>query len=310
MVRRIMARGWRADDADACRQALNEVRGLGTRQDAAWEAIDSAWVELMSAGYREAYRDTVDSLAELRACDQHGQWNYTAAHRLCEYIGPWSLMLLGEWGSALSELDEAIASAERNADRYGGGTLRLLRCLTLVLGLDFAGARAGCPSVAPSPDQLSQHFPRHFWLAVEGAVAAGMGEHERALEGLRQAGDEMDRQPQLLDWYWRLLTQWTLAGLWLSRGELERAREEGKLLLTNAGATAERTWQALAWDVNARIALAGGDLRHARDQIERGLAAIEAVEAPVAAWQAHATAAEVLDLSGFLCVSLMATPPW
>ena len=108
----------------------------------------------------------------------------------------------------------------------------------------------------------------------------------------------MDRQPQLADWYWRLVQRWALAGLWLSRGELVRAREEGELLVANACATEERTWQALAWDVNARIALAGDDPRQARDLIERGLAAIDGVEAPVAAWQVHATAAEVFEALG------------
>ena len=110
--------------------------------------------------------------------------------------------------------------------------------------------------------------------------------------------EEMDRQRQLLDWFWRLLQRWALAGLWLSRGELGRAREEGELLIADACATEERTWQALAWDVNARIALAGDDYGQARDLIERGLAAVDGVEAPVAAWQVHATAAEVLEALG------------
>jgi hypothetical protein len=95
-----------------------------------------------------------------------------------------------------------------------------------------------------------------------------------------------------------LFQRWTLAGLWLSRGELERARREGELMVTGAEATAERTWQALAWEVNARIALAGDDPRKARDLIERGLVVIEGVEAPVAEWQVHATAAEICQALG------------
>jgi hypothetical protein len=299
MVRRIMTRGWQAEDADDCREALTDIRRLGTREDVAWDTIDSAWVDLFSTGYRKAYRDTVESLAVLRAAgDQHSHLNYTAAHRLCEYIGSWSLMLLGEWGAALRGFDAAMALAERNADRFGGGTLRLLRCLAQVMGLDFAGARAGCASVSPGCDQSTSTFPRHFWLTVEGAVAAGLGEQEHALEVLLKVGEEMDRQPQLLDWYWRLLRGWTLAGLRLSRGELEQAHKEGKLLLENACATAERTWQGLAWDVNARTALASDDQEMARDHIERGLMAIDGVEAPIAAWQVHATAAEVFDALG------------
>jgi hypothetical protein len=108
----------------------------------------------------------------------------------------------------------------------------------------------------------------------------------------------MDQQPQLLDWYWRLLQHWALAGLWLAKGELGRAREEAQLMVVGASATEERTWQGLAWDVNARIALAGDDPRQARELVDRGLAAIDGVEAPVAAWQLHATAAEVFQVLG------------
>jgi DNA-binding winged helix-turn-helix (wHTH) protein/tetratricopeptide (TPR) repeat protein len=298
MVRRIMAGRWDTADAEVCRAALGDIHRLGTREDVARDTIDSSYVELFSTHYRKAYQDTVESLAVLKqAGDEHGHLNYSRARRLCEYIGSWSLMLLGKWGAALRELDAAIALTERNADRNGGMMLQLLRCLMQVLAMDFAGAQAGCALVSP-PDRPLENFPRHLCLTLEGAAAAGLGEHERALERLLRVGEEMERQPQIMDWYWGLLQRLTRAGLWLSRGELERAREEGKLLVTNACATAERTWQALAWDVNARIALAGDDPRQARDHVERGLASIDGVEAPVAAWQVHATAAEVLEALG------------
>ena len=93
-----------------------------------------------------------------------------------------------------------------------------------------------------------------------------------------------------------MLQRWALAALWLSKGELERAREEAELLVANACATEERTWQALGWDVSARIALAQGNPGQAQDLIRRGLTAIDEVEAPVAGWQVHATAGEVLEL--------------
>jgi tetratricopeptide (TPR) repeat protein len=298
MVRRIMARGWQAEDAAACREALTDIRRLGTGEDVAWDTIDSGFVDVISTDYRKAHRQTVESLAVLKEAREHSHLSYTAAHRLCEYITAWSLILLGEWGAALRELDAAIAVAERNADRHGGRALLLYRCWAQVLAMDFAGARAGCASVSPDPDQPLQTFPRHFWLTLDGMAAAGLGEYERALERLLMAREEMDREPALLDWYWRLLQRWTLAGVWLSRQELERARQEGELMVTEAGATAERTWQALAWDLNARIALAGDDPRQARDLIERGLTALKGVETPVAAWQVHATAAEVSDALG------------
>jgi DNA-binding winged helix-turn-helix (wHTH) protein len=298
MVRRILVRGWDAEDAEACRVALADIRRLGTREDVAWDTIDTAWVDLASTGYRKAYRDAVESLAVLKeAGDEYGHLNYALARRLCELCGGWSLTLLGEWGAALRELDAAVARAERNGDRHIGGLLLLVRCFAQVLGLDFAGAQAGCAVVSP-PDRPLENFPRHFCLTVEGAAAAGLGDDEGALERLLTVGEEMDRQPQLWGWYWRLFQRWTLADLWLARGELGRARQEGRLMVVGASATAERTWQGLAWDVNARIALAGDDPRQARDFIEGGLAAIDGVEAPVAAWQIHATAGEVFEALG------------
>jgi hypothetical protein len=299
MVRRILVRGWDAEDAEACRAALSDIRRLGTREESAWDTIDTAWVDLASTGYRKAYRDTVDSLAVLKeAGGDRSHLNYTLARRLCELIGGWSLIMMGEWGAARRELDAAIALAERNADRHVGGRLLLLRCFVQVLAFDFAGAQADCASLSPGPDRPFQNIPQHCRLLLDGAAAAGLGDQGSALERLLTAGEEIDRHPQLWDWYWRLFQRWTLAGLWLSRGELERARREGELMVTGAGATAERTWQALAWEVNARIALAGDDPRKARDLIERGLAVIEGMEAPVAAWQIHATAAEVCQTLG------------
>ena len=62
MVRRIMARGWDADDAEESRRALAEVRRLGTKEDIAWHLIDGGFVELTSSHYRQVRRDAVDSV--------------------------------------------------------------------------------------------------------------------------------------------------------------------------------------------------------------------------------------------------------
>jgi hypothetical protein len=97
----------------------------------------------------------------------------------------------------------------------------------------------------------------------------------------------------LVDWYRRLMLQWALTDLWLARGDLARAREEGDRFLALSNATAERTWQALAWETTARIALAAGQPGLAQDHIEHGLSSVDGAEAPVAAWQAWATAADV-----------------
>ena len=54
----------------------------------------------------------------------------------------------------------------------------------------------------------------------------------------------------------------------------------------------------MAWEANARIALAGLDLPRAQECIARGLSATEGFEVPLAAWRVHATAFELFQNSG------------
>jgi hypothetical protein len=132
-------------------------------------------------------------------------------------------------------------------------------------------------------------------LTFAGAAEVGLGNYGEALDHLVMAREEMDRHTALGDWYWRLQLQLALSNLWLGTGDLARARPEGELLLACAFATQERTWQALASEVNARIALKARDLRRAQDFVTTGLKALEGFEAPVAEWQVHATAADVAE---------------
>jgi hypothetical protein len=65
-------------------------------------------------------------------------------------------------------------------------------------------------------------------------------------------------------------------------------------------ATEERTWQGLAWEINARVALANRDEARARDCIARGISTMQGFEVPLAAWKIHATAAHIEEESGHL----------
>jgi hypothetical protein len=299
MVRRIMARGWDADDAEENRRALAEIRRLGTKEDVAWHLIDSGFVELTSSHYRQVRRDAVDSLALFgEVHDENIPLGYIAAQRLREYIVPWSLTFLGEWGAALREFNASIALADRNADLFGSGVLRLVRCWLQLFAMDFAGARSVCASILTAPQPPGGRFGSHLCLTLSGAAEAGLGNHEAALERLLAARDEMDHHVALLDWYSRFGQRWALTNVWLATGDLARAREEAQLFVANACATEERTWQALAWDADARIALASDDLQRGEDSIRRALEAIEGFEAPVGAWQAHATAADIARARG------------
>jgi hypothetical protein len=127
-----------------------------------------------------------------------------------------------------------------------------------------------------------------------------VGDYARALEDLSAARSEMDRQTVFFDWYWRMPIAAGLSEVWLAKGDLVRARLEAEQLLDLALATDERTWQGLAWEINARVALANRDESRARDCIARGLSTVQGFEVPLAAWKVHATAAHIEEESGNL----------
>ena len=110
----------------------------------------------------------------------------------------------------------------------------------------------------------------------------------------------MDHQRVFLDWYWRMPIAAGMTELWLATGDLLRARLEAERLLDLALATAERTWQGLAWEANARVALANRDPARARDCIGKAVSTAQGFEVPLAAWQVHATAAHIEEEAGNL----------
>jgi hypothetical protein len=91
-----------------------------------------------------------------------------------------------------------------------------------------------------------------------------------------------------------------LTELWLAKGDRARAQLEAERFLEISSATEERTFQGLAWEVNARIALANRDPDRAQECIARALSTLQGFEAPLAAWRVHATAADIAEESGDL----------
>src|SRR5262249_14143967 len=96
----------------------------------------------------------------------------------------------------------------------------------------------------------------------------------------------------------RMMLELALTELWMAKGDKSRARDHGTRLLESARATEEHTWQALAWEMNARVAVAtSDDLGRALDCLAQAFAAMEAFEPPLAAWRVHATGADLMQLA-------------
>src|SRR5262249_13001436 len=120
-----------------------------------------------------------------------------------------------------------------------------------------------------------------------------LGNHARALDRLLTVREEMASRPVMADWYCRIMLEARLAEVWLVKGDLAEARAAAKRFLDLSLATAERTWQTLAWRVHAKVAMADLDLDEAQKCIDQALSLADSFEVPLAYWRAHATAAEV-----------------
>jgi tetratricopeptide (TPR) repeat protein len=135
-------------------------------------------------------------------------------------------------------------------------------------------------------------------LLLTGSAETALGNYESALEHLLAARAIMDRSAVIFVWIWRMPLESALTELWLAKGDVVQARLQAERFLAITLAKAERTWQVLAWEMNARVAMAAHDLTRAQDCIAKGLSAMEGFEVPLAAWRVHATAFELYQNSG------------
>ncbi len=210
----------------------------------------------------------------------------------------WTLMFLGEWGESLRLLEVAIRTAERNEHEQRAATLRVSRAWVRLHALDFTGALEICDQVLPAFNDESLRAGPRMCLIVAGCAAANLGYADRALGYLLKAREGMVRQPVNRDWYFHMQLQSGLTDVYLRGGDLASARREARRFLEIAQTTAEHTWQALAWEANARVALAERDISSAGAHIQRAIAAQEGLRVPLASWRVHATAAHTAVLAG------------
>lgn len=304
LQRRIGVAGWSSDDARQCADALDVIRQLGTPTDVAWHTIDCSWVDFYRSDYRTAHENVVASSAALMKEDDPDTYlHFAVAHWNCDLLVPWSLNLLGEWGDAVRDLQTRMEWAERNGDSHRRVLLQLSGMWMQLNAMDFRCARDTGVSLLPGLPRHVEDTARRMCLIITGAAEVGLGNYEAALELLLTARDEMDSQPVIADWHRRLMLEWALTNLWLGRGDVARANEEGKCLIEHVNSSTEATWRGLVWETNARVALASQNLRQALESSEKATDAVQRVEAPVAAWQVYATAAEVARARGDLLVA-------
>jgi tetratricopeptide (TPR) repeat protein len=268
------------------------IRQTSERELLAPYLVDYSMIQWASSEYREAHQSVSEAI-EILVQESPDNLYLSLAYQKSQIYIPRSLLFLGEWGEALRQIDDAITTADRNGDQFPAQLLRLHRAWIQLHAMDFAGVLRTCEPMVSLTGDFTGNYLHSISRVFAGCAEAGLGNYDRALDDLLGARDQMNSQKIMMDWYYRMPLELALTEVWLGKKDLIRARQEAERFLNTATATAERTWQALAWEVNARVAVAEIDLKRAQDCVSRALGAMEGFEVPLAGWRVHATAAEV-----------------
>lgn len=308
-VWRIWMAGWTRDLSEQCSLNLRNLRNGDDRQITAWGMIEYSMVCLVSSRYGEALESIDENLEILmRHAADRPEFNVFRAIWMAHLGRPWAHIMLGDWGRSLREFDHSEALFVSNANRYSTCTLETLRGLLHLLAGDFVAVRRICEKLGfygrattdASPSLYTLHLPneiRHCTL-LAGAAEAARGDAEAGVDMLLQLRNDTLLRPVIMDWYWQFLLLWTLSDTLLRIGRVEQARSFADEMLQTSADTEEGTWQTMALELRARVAIDLGHLDHAQALVERGERVIDDLGAPIASWRLYQVAASLHRLRG------------
>jgi DNA-binding winged helix-turn-helix (wHTH) protein/tetratricopeptide (TPR) repeat protein len=276
---------WRKEDWDVCASASQRIQRLSDTGLPAYHRMIYAHLQVLQGNYTEA-------LGNLEA----GIPTATEPTSMMVYFFALSgktvaLLLSGRLGELMSVLRAGKEMAEKNGNDPWLFIFREAWLRTLVL--DFDGARRLCESVTRAATKYPTGQPQTIARLATGYAELEHGRHDEALHAFGQVLDPETTPKFFLHWYWRMNAQLGLSQAWLAAGNLRNARTEADRFLELALSTAEPNLQALAWEVEARVAMAAKDWKGAQEHIEKALAILQKFDIPTTGWRVHATRSDL-----------------
>src|SRR4030095_6487036 len=95
------------------------------------------------------------------------------------------------------------------------------------------------------------------------------------IECFNEVRDPKRTRKFFLHWFWRMTAQLGLSEVWLQSRDLIQARSNAPGFLQAALSTADPYLQALAWELQARVAMAEQDSASAEKSIQKALVILE-----------------------------------
>ena len=272
---------WRSQDAELYASAKETIQSLSGGQ---YPEMHYAHLHPLQGGYQEALKIAEDGILKI------SETTNTVAYLLALGAKAVALIHLGRLGDALHVMRTAIERAEKNGN--DPWVLKIREAWLRTVAMDFAGAQQLCETMIRSNSGYPTGQPKAIAWFATGNAAMLEGRYDEALQSFRQVIQEDVTPKFFLHWYWRIQARFGVAKVLLASGQLQSARTETGQVLELALSTADPSLQALAWEVNARLAIAEEDEKRAEKSIRNGLAILEKFEIPMAAWRLDRTAWE------------------
>jgi DNA-binding winged helix-turn-helix (wHTH) protein/tetratricopeptide (TPR) repeat protein len=281
---RLQRHGWQPDDARLAEEAVAAARASGDRE------FSSESTGRLAAfhGFRSDFRRVVETATEgLELAREVGNaYDYLS----CQYHRAQAFQHLGEWGTALTAIDEGLRMAAQSGHLPWASLLRLKGASLHSEALDFAGAAA-----IAREELRSRSFTQAIGQLAMFELAfalLGLGELDEA-HATFNSPELVAAGIEAMAWSGQVLLRRGLGQLWLARGELDRACHEAEALQALTATAADPLPRVSAARLLAEIALEEGHLSQAETFLRDALAAIEGYDVPVVEWRIVACAARV-----------------
>src|SRR6185369_2535038 len=207
-----------------------------------------------------------------------------------------ALLFSGRFGELLRVLREGQERATKNGNDPWLFNFReaWLRILTF----DYKGAYQLCADISGGSAPYPTGQPETLARLAQGYADIQKRQYERAIGTFEEIIDPQITPKFFLHWYWRMHANLAIGNAWLASGSVDKARIAADRFLEAALSTAEPNLNALAWDLQAKVAVAENNLIEARMAIKQGLGVLENFDLPVSAWILNATASDLELVDG------------
>jgi len=286
---RLLYDRWSEEDAELCGSAHEQQKQLGDPDTPAFDKMIYAHVQALQGNYGEALEIFERGIPKLNQTTSLMEHFFALSGKTI------ALLRMGRLGDVLQIIRLGRDMAEKNGNdpwlfNFREAWLRML-------ALDFEGSARVCDAIlrtqTPYPvgqPQTIARIARGYSAIAEGFTEIDKGRYERARESFNQVRDPRTTPKFFLHWVWRMTAQLGVTEAWLQSEEIKKASVEADGFLHSALQTADPHLQALAWEMQARIAIAKQDWRRAEDCIHKALEILRQFDVPIAGWQVHATA--------------------